>query len=182
MKIKGNMDKFYYSAFPMQAVLVTCNDRTGKTNAITIAWHTPISREPPLYGISVSPKRYSYELIKESKEFVINFAPYKLVEKIHFCGTHSGKKVDKIKEAGLSLEKIEGFETPIIKECYAHMICHLNKDIELGDHTIFVGEVKALYLDKDAFKEGILNNKNVQPCYYLGENTYTTIEKSSKKF
>ena len=56
MKIVGNISKFYHYAFPMQAVLVTVNDQNRKTNAITIAWHTPISKKPPLYGISVGPR------------------------------------------------------------------------------------------------------------------------------
>jgi flavin reductase (DIM6/NTAB) family NADH-FMN oxidoreductase RutF len=73
MKINGNMDKFYHYAFPMQAALTTCNDEEGKTNVITLAWHTPISRNPPLYGISIAPKRYSHELIQKTKEFVVNF-------------------------------------------------------------------------------------------------------------
>ena len=61
----------------MQAAILTCTDKTGKTNPITAAWHTPISeKKPALYGVSIAPSRYSYKLIKESKEFAINFAPY----------------------------------------------------------------------------------------------------------
>ena len=86
MKVKGNMQNFYYYSFPMQAVLVTCNDRSGKTNVITIAWHTPISKDPPLYGISVAPKRYSHGLIQKTNEFVINFAPYEIADIVNFCG------------------------------------------------------------------------------------------------
>jgi hypothetical protein len=67
MKVEGNIEKYYHYAFPMQTILVTCNDDKGKTNIITLAWHTPISRKPPLYGISISPKRYSYALIKKAR-------------------------------------------------------------------------------------------------------------------
>ena len=76
---------------------------TGKTNIITLAWHTPISRKPPLYGISIAPKRYSHALIEKSKEFVINFIPYSLVEAAQFCGTHSGRSTDKLCKTGLTL-------------------------------------------------------------------------------
>ena len=69
MKIISNqLAKFYYYSFPMQAVLVTCRDENEKTNVLTIAWHTPISRNPPLYGISVAPGRYSHELIKTTED------------------------------------------------------------------------------------------------------------------
>ena len=103
MKIEGTVGKYYHYAFPMQTVLVTCNDKEGKTNIITLAWHTTISRNPPLYGISISPKRYSYALIKKSKEFVINFIPYSQVEAAQYCGTHSGRTTDKLCKTGLTL-------------------------------------------------------------------------------
>lgn len=182
MKIKGNINSFYEYAFPTQAILVTCRDKNNKTNVITIAWHTTVSKKPPLYGISVGPARYSHDLIKNSKEFAVNFASYTLVEKIHFCGTHSGRKTDKTKEAKLTLEKIKGFNTPIIKECYAHLLCKLYKSIELGDHTFFVGEVVNALYDKGVFVHDTLDNKKVQPCYYVGNNTYTTISKVVKQF
>ena len=74
MKVKGKIEKFYHYAFPMQAAMVTCNDKDGKTNIITIAWHTPISKDPPLYGISVAPSRCSHDLILNSKEVFINIS------------------------------------------------------------------------------------------------------------
>ena len=175
MKINGNMDKFYYYAFPMQAALVTCNDEKGKTNVITIAWHTPISKDPPLYGISLAPKRYSHGLIEKTKEFVVNFVPYKLVEKLHFCGTHSGRNTDKICETRLTLAASKKVEVPLIKECYAHLECKLAEILSVGDHTFFIGEVINIQADENAFKNGLLENEWVQPTYYIGGDTYTTI-------
>ncbi len=181
MKIKGNMNKYYYYAFPMQAVLVTCNDEKGKTNIITIAWHTPISKKPPLYGISVAPKRYSHELIKKTKEFVINFVPYKLVKEVHYCGTHSGRNTNKIDETKLTLTPAKKTKTPLIKEGFAHMECKLAKTLTIGDHTFFVGEILNLRADENAFKDNLLENKKIQPCYYLGGNVYTTVDKTREK-
>ena len=178
MKIKGNMDKYYYCAFPMQAVLVTCNDEKGKTNIITLAWHTPISKKPPLYGISVAPKRYSHDLIKKTKEFVINFLPYKLVKEVNYCGTHSGRNTDKIEETKLNLIDSEKIKTPSIKEAFAHMECKLVKTVSLGDHTFFVGEIVNLLADENAFKDDLLQNEKMQPCYYLGSNIYTSVDKT----
>jgi flavin reductase (DIM6/NTAB) family NADH-FMN oxidoreductase RutF len=182
MKKKMDVSKFYHYAFPMQAVLVTCTDETDKTNPITIAWHTPISSKPPLYGISVHPKRYSHNLIKQSKEFVINFVPYKLVEKVQFCGSHSGRNVDKIKESGFTLAESEKIKTKYIKECFAHMECKLFKSIVLGDHTFFVGEVVNILADVNAFTNNLLNNEKIKPCYYIGDCVYTTIKNLKEKF
>jgi flavin reductase (DIM6/NTAB) family NADH-FMN oxidoreductase RutF len=181
MKVNGNMDKFYHYAFPMQAVLLTCNDKSGKTNIITLAWHTPISRIPPLYGISISPKRYSHELIQKTKEFVVNFAPYTLAEEVDFCGTHSGRETNKIEETKLTLMPAQKVKVPLIKECYAHLECKLAKTLTIGDHTLFVGEVVNILVDKDAFVNDLLNNKKIQPTYYIGENKYTAIDNTEKK-
>ena len=68
MKVDGSTSHYHHYAFPMQTVLVTCKDARGKVNIITLACHTPISLRPPLYGISVAPKRYSCNLIREDKD------------------------------------------------------------------------------------------------------------------
>lgn len=181
MKVEGNIEHYYHYAFPMQTILVTCNDPTGKTNIITLAWHTPISRKPPLYGISLSPKRYSYGLIEKSKEFVINFIPYALVEAADFCGTHTGKTTDKACTTGLTLTPSKKLPTPLIKEGYAHLECTLQNTIPLGDHSLFIGEVVAVSADKDAFENELLRTDHVHPCYYIGENAYTTLDRAKRK-
>jgi flavin reductase (DIM6/NTAB) family NADH-FMN oxidoreductase RutF len=182
MKVKGNIDKYYYYAFPMQAALVTCNDEQGKTNIITIAWCTPISKDPPLYGISLAPKRYSHKLIEKMKEFVVNFAPFELVDKVHFCGTHSGRNTDKVDETKLTLIPSEKIGVPLIKECFAHLECKLVETLSLGDHTFFIGKVMNVMADENAFIDDLLDNKNVQPTYYIGDNKYTAIDKNKKNF
>lgn len=181
MKIEGSLTKFYQYSFPMQAVLVTCNDKHGKTNIITIAWHTPISIKPPLYGISVAPTRYSHDLIIKNKEFVVNFVPYELVEKAHFCGRHSGKSTDKIDETKLKLSPAKKVKVPIIKDCYAHLECKLVQSLTIGDHTLFIGEVMTVQADKNTFEENLLTIEKTQPLYYIGGNSYTTIDKTKKK-
>jgi flavin reductase (DIM6/NTAB) family NADH-FMN oxidoreductase RutF len=180
MKINGKINAYYHYAFPMQAVLVTCNDENKKTNVITLAWHTPISKKPPLYGISVAPSRYSHDLIKNSKEFVVNFAPYSLVEKVDFCGTRSGRKTDKIDETKFTLISGKKIKTPLIKECFAHFECKLYDTITAGDHTLFIGEIQNILYDKNYFDEDLLDNKNAKPAYYLGSHVYTTIDEKRK--
>jgi len=181
MKVEGNLEKYYHYAFPMQTVLVTCNDDKGKTNIITLAWHTPISRTPPLYGISIAPKRYSHTLIKKRKEFVVNFVPYSLVEAADFCGTHSGRSTDKLCKTGLTLVPAKKLTTPLIKEGYAHLECTLVESRTLGDHTLLVGEVVAVSADDNAFKDELLRTDRIHPLYYIGENAYTTLDRAKRK-
>lgn len=181
MKTDGTFGKYYHYAFPMQTVLVTCNDKAGNTNVITLAWHTPISRKPPLYGISVAPKRYSYEMIENSKEFVVNFVPYSLVEAAQFCGTHSGRSTDKICKTGLTLLPSKMISTPRINEGYAHIECTLEQNIPLGDHQFLVGKVVAVSADEDAFKDELLKTDHIHPLYYIGENSYTTLDRAKRR-
>lgn len=181
MKVDGRMEKFYQYSFPMQTVLVTCNDENGKTNVITIAWHTPISKKPPLYGISIAPGRYSHDLIKKSQEFVVNFVHYNMVENAHFCGTHSGRSTDKIDKTTLTLQPSKKLKVPIIKECYAHLECKLAQILTVGDHTLFIGEVLTVQADENTFKNDLLMTNKTQPLYYIGGNSYTSIDKSKKK-
>ncbi len=181
MKHEGTLGNYYHYAFPMQTVLVTCNDAKGATNVITLAWHTPISRSPPLYGISVSPKRHSYGLIKESKEFVVNFVPYSLVEAAQFCGTHSGRSTDKLCKTGLTLLPSTVLSTPRITEAYAHIECALVQNIELGDHHLLVGKVVSVSADDDAFKDELLRTDHVHPLYYIGDSAYTTLDRAKRR-
>ena len=176
------LEKFYYYAFPMQAVLVTCKDIDNKTNAITIAWHCPISKNPPLYGISLAPNRFSHNLIKKSKEFVINFLSFDFVDKVNFCGTHSGRNIDKIQKSNLTLIPSKEITTPSIQESYSILECRLKESISLGDHTFFVGEVVNINFDENAFLEHVLENKHIQPTLYLGEKIYTTIGRNKEEF
>ncbi len=181
MRETKDLRKFYYCSFPTEAVLVTVKDK-DKTNAITIAWHCTISKNPPLYGISVAPGRYSHDLIDKSKEFVINFMPFSLVEKIHFCGTKTGKNIDKIKELDLKLESAKKISTKAIKESYAYFECKLFDKINLGDHTFFVGKVLNSVIDEKSFNKGILDINRTKPCYYLGDKFYTDLSGEGKEF
>jgi len=181
MKKEGNINRYYHYAFPMQTVLVTCNDEAGKTNIITLAWHTPISLKPPLYGISIAPRRYSHGLIEKTKEFVVNFVPYSQVEAANFCGTHSGRTTDKLCNTGLTLIPSTRLSTPRIKEGYSHLECKLKESIPLGDHTLFVGEVIAVTADENAFQDNLLRTDLIHPLYYIGENSYTTLDRVKRK-
>ena len=90
--------------YPLPAVMVTCRDK-GQDNIITIAWTGTICTNPPMTYISVRPERHSYEMIKNSGEFVINLTTKQLTRATDFCGVRSGRDVDKFKEARLTKEE-----------------------------------------------------------------------------
>ena len=182
MKKIARLEKFYQYAFPMQAALLTSSDKPSKTNIITVAWHMPISKKPPLFGVSIAPSRHSHTLIEKSKEFVVNFAPYRLVEKIHFCGTHSGRNSDKQKEANLTFIDSKKVKSKSIKECFSHLECKLYDLITLGDHSLVVGEVLNVLYTDNIFKQDILDISKIKPCFYLGNKIYSDLSGKKKSF
>ena len=101
--------------YPIPAVMVSCGTMK-KSNIITVAWTGIINTNPAMVYISVRPTRYSYELIKESKEFVINLTNEDLVYATDWCGVKTGSKVDKFKEMKLTKEKAEFVSCPMINE------------------------------------------------------------------
>lgn len=135
------MKKFYYWLYPKRITLVTCADRNGRPNIITLAWNVPASMEPKMVAVSISPKRYSHELINETREFVVNIPGEELEEQVLKCGSVSGRRVDKFEETKLTPEPAKQVKPPLIKECLASFECKLLNAIQTGDHTLFVGEI-----------------------------------------
>lgn len=161
--------------YPRPLVLVTSMSKEGRSNIITLAWSMPTSFKPPLVAISVAGKRFSHGLIEGSGEFVVNIPPRELLEQVVFCGSTSGRSVDKFKETGLTPLPSEKVRPPRIKECVAHLECRLAEKFQTGDHTIFVGEVVASSADEGAFdKKSILNLERVEPLLQVGGDYYTT--------
>lgn len=139
---------------PVPVVMVTCSNGS-KTNIITIGWAGTICSEPPMVSISVRPNRFSYKLIKESGEFVINIPTKKLAKETDLCGVISGSKYDKFHETGLTQGKSTSINTPIIMECPINLECKVKQEIELGSHNMFLAEITAVQVSKEFIdKEG----------------------------
>lgn len=83
--------------YPLPVVMVSMADRDGKFNIITIAWAGTVCTNPPMVSISVRPERYSYPILKETGEFVINLTTRELAYATDFCGVRSGREVDKFR-------------------------------------------------------------------------------------
>lgn len=133
---------------PLPPTLVTCGTEE-KPNVFTVAWTGILCTQPPVTYISVRPERYSYELISETGEFVINLATEQLVKAVDLCGVKSGRNVDKFELTGLTREKAVAVSAPIIAECPVNIECKVRDKISLGTHDVFVADI----LKIDAAKE-----------------------------
>ncbi len=172
----------YYHHYPRVAAIVTAQAK-GKENAMALAWHAPISFSPPLYGISLSTKRFTYRLIAESKEFGVNFVPFEEAELVAAVGGSSGEKIDKFRQFDIAKEKPVKTKVPILQAAYAAYECRVVDDRLYGDHRLVVGEIVAVHLSKEAFTpEETLDISKVSPTLYLGSERYITVSGEAIKY
>lgn len=132
--------------YPIPAVMVSCGT-FEKSNIMTVAWTGILNTNPAMVYISVRPERYSYNLIKESGEFVINLTTENLAFATDWCGVKSGANVDKFKEMNLTKEKGNFVSCPMIKESPVSVECKVKEIRDLGSHHMFVAEVLAIDAD-----------------------------------
>ena len=138
--------------YPIPAVMVSCGNME-KSNIITVAWTGIINSNPPMCYISVRPERYSYNIIKEKKEFVINLISKDLTYSTDWCGVKSGKNVDKFKEMNLTKEKCNFVNCPSIAESPVSIECKVKEIKELGSHTMFMAEILSINADEKYIDE-----------------------------
>ena len=134
--------------YPVPAVLVTVADREGNSNIFTVAWAGTICTNPPMLSISVRPERHSYHMMKETGEFVVNLTTESMTWATDYCGVRSGRDVDKWKETGLTPEKANVVNVPVIKESPVNIECRVVKVEELGSHHMFIADVVAVDVDE----------------------------------
>lgn len=133
--------------YPIPAVMISCGDME-KSNIITVAWTGIINTNPAMVYISVRPTRHSYNIIKETGEFVINLTTNDLAYATDWCGVKTGAKVDKFKEMKLTKEPAKFLKCPMIKESPVSVECKVKEIKELGSHHMFVAEVLAINADE----------------------------------
>ncbi len=134
--------------YPLPAVMVSCQRPEEKPNIITVAWTGTICSSPAMVSISVRPERYSYDIIRDTGEFVINLTTEKLVRATDFCGVRSGRDVDKFAQMHLTAGKSEYVTAPLIEESPVNIECRVTQVLELGSHHMFVAEVLGVDVDE----------------------------------
>lgn len=166
---------------PVLAVMVSVSDGNGKNNIITVAWAGTICTNPPMLSISVRPERYSYEMIKSTKEFVVNLTTKDLVRACDYCGVTSGRDVDKFEKMKLTPIKLPNVSVPGIKESPVNIECRVKKIEELGSHTMFIADVVGVTVDDEYMDEkGKFNINNTGLVMYSHGEYFVMGEKLGK--
>ena len=131
---------------PVPAVMVSCGSME-ESNILTIAWTGTINSNPPMTYISVQPKRYSHDVIEKSGEFVINLVSVRLAKTMDFCGVRSGRDTDKFEARGLTREKADTVDAPMIAESPVNIECKVKDIIRMPSHDMFIAEITAVHID-----------------------------------
>ncbi len=153
--------------YPLPVVMVSCQRQGEKPNIITVAWTGTICTNPAMVYISVRPQRFSYEVIKESGEFIINLSTKSLVKAVDYCGVKSGRDVDKFKEMELTPVPADIVNVPMIGESPVNIECRVKQIIKLGSHDMFIADVLGVHADS-AFmnKKGKFEFSKTEPIVY----------------
>ena len=166
--------------YPLPVVMVSCGDM-NKSNIITVAWTGIMNTDPAMVYISVRPTRYSYNIIKESGEFVINLTTENLAYATDWCGVKTGAQVDKFKEMNLTKEPAKFVKCPMIKESPVSVECKVKEIKELGTHHMFVAEVLGINADEKYIDEkGAFDISKCDLIAYSNGNYYSLDKKIGK--
>lgn len=155
--------------YPVPVVMVSCGNMEEK-NIFTAAWTGTVNTNPPMTYVSIRPERHSYDMIRQSGEFVINLVTKDLTYACDYCGVKSGRDVDKFAEMHLTAHKGEQVEAPVIVESPINIECKVKEILPLGSHTMFLAEVVSVSASTQYFDEsGKFHFNQSNPiCYSHG--------------
>jgi flavin reductase (DIM6/NTAB) family NADH-FMN oxidoreductase RutF len=113
----------------------------GRTNIMTLGWHTPMEFQPSLVGCVISSANQSFEMIRRSRECVINVPDVSLAPAVVRIGNSSGRDVDKFAEYGLTAAPAERVQAPLVAECFANFECRVAERRLVSRYNFFILEV-----------------------------------------
>lgn len=168
--------------YPLPAVLVSVADKAGKQNLFTVAWTGTVCSDPPMVSISVRPERYSYHMIEETGEFVINLTTENLAYATDYCGVKSGRDVDKWKEMKLTQIMGDHVKAAMVKESPVNLECRVTQKLELGTHHMFLAKVLAVHVDEKYLDETGRFHLNASKPLVYSHGRYLSVGKELGTF
>ena len=157
------LSKVYGLLEPGPVVLVTTTSK-GRANIMTMSWHTMLEFEPPLVACVISNRNYSFDILKTTKECVINIPTVELAKQVVGCGNCSGQKVDKFKKFALTPMDASCVKPPLIDECYSNLECKVVDGKMIAKYNLFILEVVKAWIDPA--------QKRPQTIHHQGRGTF----------
>jgi len=157
------LSRVYGLLEPGPVVLVS-TAREGRANIMTMSWHTMLEFEPPLVGCVISNRNYTFDILKATKQCVINIPTVELSKQVVGCGNTSGRTVDKFQEFGLTPAVASSINAPLIDECYANLECRVVDDKMVSQYNLFILEVIKAWIDP--------RKEHPQTIHHLGEGAF----------
>jgi flavin reductase (DIM6/NTAB) family NADH-FMN oxidoreductase RutF len=155
--------------------LLTCSYR-GKHNVMPVAYVMPVSIRPPLIAVSISPERYTYDIVHKVEEFALNIPTRQLLHHVQFLGSVTGADLDKLELTKLPTFRARRVETVLLEGCAGWIECGLEEEYQAGDHILLIGRVVAAAVEEDAFSDHwLLQDDDEKPLHYLGGNYYAVL-------
>ena len=164
--------------YPLPAVMVSASDKEGNSNILTVAWTGTVCSDPAMLYISVRPERYSYHMIRETGEFVVNLTTRGLAFATDYCGVKSGRDTDKFRDMKLHLLPGEVVKAPLLEESPVNIECCVKQILRLGSHDMFLAQVAAVHA-QEAYMDskGRFRLDKAQPIAYSHGGYYLLGEK-----
>ena len=167
---------------PVPVVMVSVADKKGNNNIITVAWAGTICTNPPMLSISVRPERYSYNMLKETGEFVVNLTTEELAFACDYCGVTSGRDVNKYEKLNLTPLKMQNVNAPGIAESPVNIECKVREIKELGSHHMFIADVVGVTVDDKYMDEKNKFNINETGLVMYSHGEYFAMGEKLGKF
>lgn len=161
MQTPTTYDEAIKRKYPEQVAIAIAKDPQGKYNPITLGWTMLTSHEPPMMAISIGRTRYSLDVIRHAREFVIAFPSAAMASQALQYGTKSGRDMDKLAAAGAKTQPAAAIDGVLLSEAVANFECRVVSEMETGDHVLFVGQVVASHTNDDP---------SVRRLYSLGDD------------
>ncbi|MBF8267470.1 MAG: flavin reductase [Dehalococcoidia bacterium] len=174
VKSLKDLDVPFNFHYPAGATIVTSR-ANNRDNAMAVAWHTALSRDPAFYAVSISPKRFTHSMIAETGEFVVNFMPVEQGELVALVAGCSGRDVDKLSAFQIAAHPGSQVKAPVLEKAFAAYECRVTERHTYGDHDLFVGEIMAVQFEPSLFQEGgRLDMERIAPIVYMGGDWYAS--------
>ena len=158
--------------YPATVVVIGVYAPDGRANFMPAVWHGGLSFDPPLFGVGVSPKRFTHELLIKAAAFSVSMHSYQQARLIQKIGSVSGRRVDKVATFGLELIRGRALKVPILGGAYAAYELEKTDQITTGDHDLFVGRLRGLWEDEEVFAGDAVDPKLAPSLLYYGRYRY----------